>query len=194
MWQWMTMLSVPFSGFRLNSVLHVLNNHPKEFISHMMERFVQPNTWISKYIRQLSSGTYEPHGTSDRVCQVTITDDTFPHSTCRDFTNTHWPYKHLGAIIQVWLCTWKYLPLSYRNNPHFVLNKPEILVINETELVAGNINSYASPMEYFSNRRVGDLSSKTSQYSKPRDDNNTNKYKKVANKWIEVITHIMDIA
>lgn len=107
-----------------HTVPRYLQNRPKLFVQHCMERLPPNCTHIPQAnIIEESSGIHVVRSVDSENSYTVCLDEDGPTCSCMDWGKNHWPCKHMLAVfgsIEGW--EWDCLPISYRDCPQFSLD------------------------------------------------------------------------
>ncbi|XP_063440916.1 uncharacterized protein LOC134721686 isoform X1 [Mytilus trossulus] len=103
-----------------------LHNRPKELIDHCRKR-ISPAEEVEGKIVKGEDGLFTVGSFTDQntTYVVSVGSDTeVPSCQCEDWLRSHWPCKHLLAVIMHFPeSSWNDLPVHYRDNPMFILDE-----------------------------------------------------------------------
>ncbi|XP_071124047.1 uncharacterized protein [Mytilus edulis] len=103
-----------------------LHNRPKELIDHCRKR-ISPAEEVEGKIVKGEDGLFTVSSFTDQNTTyiVSVGSDTeVPSCQCEDWLRSHWPCKHLLAVIMHFPeSSWNDLPVHYRDNPMFILDE-----------------------------------------------------------------------
>ncbi|XP_071820563.1 uncharacterized protein [Apostichopus japonicus] len=105
------------------SIPRFLQNRPKEFILHCVKRLSSAEDCrIQRAGNSFKVCSFSEH---NKEYEVTLgNDESIPSCQCYDWLHTHWPCKHLLAVVLHHpSCSWNDLPEHYRENPLFTLDE-----------------------------------------------------------------------
>lgn len=111
-----------------------LHNRPREVILHSLDRKASSACFTADDITVLDSekGIFEVTNSNKKVYTI---DFTVPSCSCPDWTEHHYPCKHLFAIFR-YHCSrwdWKALPLEYLSTPRMSLDSQALQSYFDTD-------------------------------------------------------------
>ncbi|KAL5010467.1 hypothetical protein ScPMuIL_012772 [Solemya velum] len=117
-----------------------LHNRPHTFIQHCLKRLTNAPLHT---IEETPQGLCVKSGDSDEIYELQMRLQT-PKCTCEDYKSSHWPCKHmLAVIVSMPEYRWDSLPKTYTSLPCFVLDMG--LICDEAPTEDGSTQEQQEP-------------------------------------------------
>ena len=101
-----------------------LINRPRDFVTHVCQRWTSADLFTSHHINQVDEKTWEVTSIdSEKIYSVHFGNNrNMPYCGCYDWERFHWPCKHFCAVFRNSNYGWDKLCSFYRDSPYFKLD------------------------------------------------------------------------